>query len=120
MSAAKRKGTAAETAVVTYLREAGAIHAERRSLNGARDRGDVAGIPGVVIEVKDHARISLAEFVDEAERESWNGPVPEVGVAWIKRRGKGSPGAWYVAMTGDTFRHLLHASGYLPRPEESA
>jgi hypothetical protein len=117
VSANRARGTRAESAVVAYLREAGAIHAERRSLNGANDRGDVAGIPGVVIEVKDHARISLAEFVDEAERESWNGPVPEVGVAWIKRRGKGSPGEWYVAMTGDTFRHLLHASGYLPRPE---
>lgn len=115
MSAAKRKGTAAESAVVAYLRDAGAVHAERRSLNGAKDRGDVAGIPGVVIEVKNHAHIDLAAFVDEAERESWNGPVSEVGVAWIKRRGKGSPGEWYVAMTGDTFRHLLIEAGYLPR-----
>jgi len=117
VSANKARGTRAESAVVAYLRAAGAVHAERRSLNGAKDRGDVAGIPGVVIEVKDHARIDLAGFVDEAERESWNGPVPEVGVAWIKRRGKGSPGEWYVAMTGDTFRYLLTASGYLPEPQ---
>lgn len=113
MSAAKRKGTAAESAVVAYLRERGAIHAERRALNGANDRGDIAGLPGVCIEVKDHARIDLASFVDEAQRESWNGPVPEVGAAWIKRRGKGSPAAWYVAMTGEQFVTLLTEAGYI-------
>ena len=113
MSAAKRKGTAAESAVVAYLRDRGAIHAERRALAGANDRGDVAGIPGVCIEVKSHARIDLASFVDEAERESWNGMVPEVGAAWIKRKGKGSPADWYVAMTGEQFVTLLKEAGYI-------
>ena len=113
MSAAKRKGTAAESAVVAYLRDRGAVHAERRALHGANDRGDVTGIPGVCIEVKNHQHIDLAAFVDEAQRESWNGPVPEVGAAWIKRRGKGSPGDWYVAMTGEQFVTLLTEAGYI-------
>jgi len=117
VSANKARGTAAETAVVRYLQAEGAIHAERRALRGKHDRGDVAGIPGVVIEVKDHARIDLAQFVDEAAREAWAGPVPEVGVAWIKRRGKGSPGDWYVAMTGAQFIGLLKDAGYIPREE---
>lgn len=113
MSKNRAKGTAAETAVVRYLNYVGAIHAERRALRGKDDRGDIAGIPGVVIEVKNHAHIDLAAFVDEAERESWNGPVPECAVAWIKRRGKGSPGDWYVAMTGQQFTQLLKEAGYI-------
>jgi len=50
MSAARAKGTAWETAIVGYLRGRGAPHAERRALNGSNDRGDIAGIPGLVIE----------------------------------------------------------------------
>lgn len=49
MNRSKAKGTSAESAVTTYLQTMGFIHAERRSLNGIHDRGDIAGIPGVVI-----------------------------------------------------------------------
>ena len=63
---ARGKGTHAETQVVNYLIDHGWPHAERRALNGSRDRGDVAGIPGVVVEVKNAARQCLAEWIDEA------------------------------------------------------
>ena len=109
----KRKGTAAESAVVDYLKASGATHAERRALAGALDRGDVAGIVGVCLEVKAHASIDLAAFVDEAETEKRNDGAA-VGAAWIKRRGKASPGEWYVAMTGAQFVALLRDAGYLP------
>ena len=51
MSRSKAKGTAAETAVVRFLRAVGFTQAERRTLGGTQDRGDIAGVPGVVIEV---------------------------------------------------------------------
>lgn len=113
MSRNRAKGTAAESAVVAYLREQGAVHAERRALAGAHDRGDIAGLPGVCIEVKDHQHISLAEFVDEAVTEGVNAHA-DVALAWIKRRGKGSPADWYVAMTGAQAVALLRAAGYIP------
>ena len=106
MSAAKRKGTAAETAVVNYLRTRGWPHAERRALNGAGDRGDIAGVVGTVIEVKAHARMELAAWLDETARETENDGA-KYGVTWHKRRGRGSPGDWFVTMDGDTFVRLL-------------
>lgn len=106
MSASKRKGTAAESQVVYYLQSFGYKHAERRALQGALDRGDIAGIPGLVIEVKDHARMDLAAWIDEAEVEKANDQA-EVGVVWHKRRGRGSPGDWYVSMTGRQFIEFL-------------
>lgn len=51
MSKPKAKGTTAETAVVRYLQTWWPA-AERRALSGNQDKGDVAGIPGVCIEVK--------------------------------------------------------------------
>jgi hypothetical protein len=66
MSKAKAKGTAAETAVVRYLQSWWPA-AERRALSGGKDKGDVAGIPGVVIEVKAAVRQELAAW----RRETW-------------------------------------------------
>lgn len=106
MSRNKAKGTAAETAVVVALRDAGFATVERRALQGAADRGDIAGLPGVVIEVKNHASIDLAAFVDEAEVEADNDNA-DLGVAWVKRRGKSSPLDWYVVMTGRRFVWVL-------------
>jgi hypothetical protein len=102
----KAKGTRAESAVVDYLRRLHWPHAERRALQGAKDRGDIAGVYDVVIEVKDHAALALAEWVDEATVEGVNADCT-VAVVWHKRRGKGSPGDWYVTMTGATFAELL-------------
>ena len=45
-------GTAAETAVVRFLRDNGFPLAERRALHGSTDRGDITGTPGLVWEVK--------------------------------------------------------------------
>lgn len=51
MSKSRATGTQAETAVVRYLQNWWPA-AERRALSGNKDKGDVAGIPGVVVEVK--------------------------------------------------------------------
>ena len=106
MNRPKKKGTAAETAVVNYLREQGFPHAERRAQSGNSDRGDIAGVIGTVIEVKNCARMELAAWVDEANLEAANDGTP-TGVVWHKRRGKGDPGDWFVSMDGATFVFLL-------------
>ena len=104
MSASRRKGTAFETAVVGFLNDHGFPHAERRALRGVDDRGDIAGIPGLVIECKAVREITLAAFVDETEAERRNAGAA-LGVAVIKRRQK-PVGDAYVVMTLAQFAAL--------------
>lgn len=116
MSRSKAKGTAAETAVVRFLQAAGFVQAERRTLGGAHDRGDIAGVPGVVIEVKNCARQELSAWVAEAELERDNDNAT-LGVVWSKRRGKSSPADWFVTMSGRQFAALLRELQGLPERE---
>ena len=102
MSKSRAKGTAAETAVVKYLNENGFPYAERRALQGVNDRGDVAGIPGVVLEVKNAKRIDLAGWIKELEIEMSNAGA-SVGALVIKRVGKTDPGEWYAVMKFNNF-----------------
>lgn len=106
LNAAKTRGTRAETAVVHTLRAEGFVHAERRAPHGNQDRGDIAGIPGLVIEVKNHARLALAEWVAEMETER-DRDGARYGAVWHKRRGRANPHDWYVTMTGQDFLRLL-------------
>ena len=111
MSANKQRGTRWESAVVAFLAERGFPYAERRALAGAADKGDIAGIPGVVIECKSQNRQSLAEWLDEAEAERDNAGA-RIGAVWFKRRGHTSPGRGYVLMDGATFTDLLRLAGW--------
>lgn len=115
MSRSKDKGTGWETAIVQYLRENGAPHAERRTLGGANDRGDIAGIPGVVFEAKNAARITLSEWLAEAEAERANDNAA-YGFVWAKRTGKASAADGYVVMTGAALVQLLTEAGYIAPP----
>jgi hypothetical protein len=111
MSKSKAKGTAAETEVVKYLNENN-IRAKREPLRGQYDVGDIDIYPiPIVIEVKNHNKMSLSEWVDEAEQERKNNQSLW-SVVWHKRRGKGSPADWYVTMTGDHFTRMLRYLDY--------
>ena len=70
MSKARRKGTAGENKAVEFLRDELGEQVERRTQAGRLDRGDIAGIEGVVIEVKWCADLRLGEFMREAEVEA--------------------------------------------------
>lgn len=118
MNKSKIKGTSWESEIVRYLRECGVPSAERRALHGNHDRGDLAGIPGVVVEAKNAARLDLAGWLDEAEIEQRNDHA-DLGVVWFKRRGRTSAGRGYVLMSGDAFVGLLIAAGYLAPVEPS-
>jgi hypothetical protein len=109
MSRSRAKGTAAETQVVAYLQSMGFIHAERRALSGAKDRGDVAGIPGTVIEVKNVIKPELAEWVKEAAAERDHDHAMW-GVVWHKKRGAQFPDSWYVTTSGEDFVRLLRSA----------
>lgn len=113
MSRSKTKGTSWESAVVAHLRALGVQAAERRALGGNQDRGDIAGLPGVVIECKAEKSLHPAEWLREAEAERLNdGAV--VGVVWAKRVGKTSPADGYVIMAPATLTALLRMSGLMP------
>jgi Holliday junction resolvase len=109
LSAAKAKGTQAETAIVNYLNEQG-VHAMRNPPQGAKDKGDINIHPySVVIEVKNHKKFNLADWVDQATTERDNAKA-QIGIVWHKRIRKGSPGEWYVTMNGEDFLKLLEKS----------
>lgn len=107
----KRRGTAAESAVVSYLVDRGWPHAERRALQGSLDKGDVAGVAGVMVEVKDCVKLDFGGWLKEALTEKVNAKA-KVGVVWAKRKGKADAGEWYVVMTGQQFCDLLIDGGY--------
>lgn len=107
----KAKGTAWESAIVAYLRDRGWTYAERRTLNGSKDRGDIAGIPGVVIEAKSTKTVALGAYLDEANTEALNDGA-NLGAVWLKRRGCPHPADGYVVMDGATFLGLIRGAGY--------
>jgi hypothetical protein len=111
----KQKGTAAETAIVNALIEEGWAHAERRTLAGAADKGDVKlgdGIP-VMVEAKNCSTVSLPAWLREVAAEKANAKA-DIGVVWFKLRGTTDPRKWAVAMTGEQFLEILRALGYHP------
>lgn len=123
----KQKGRDGENAVVDTLCEAfpHLEFIERKRLTGSQDQGDITGIPGVTIEVKNHKSMALAEWVDQAEAEKRNAGT-EVGVVWHKRPRKTDPLDWYVTMSGAqwvsilgtllTHRRMLTAEGGMSSP----
>lgn len=108
MSKERRKGTSFENEVVAYLNVNDFPHAERRALAGANDKGDIVGVPDTVIECKNHAKLNLAGWIAEAEREAENARAT-IPIVWAKKRGVASAGGGYVIMTGATATRLLHA-----------
>lgn len=113
----KQRGTKWESAIVDYMRGTGFPHAERRTLSGSDDRGDINAAPGLVIEAKSQSRHSFAEWLDEATTEAANADAA-IGLVWAHRRGKSSPAQGYVVMTGETCTRLLRMAGY-GNPEEA-
>lgn len=111
----KTKGTHAETAVVTCLREEGAVNAERLALQGNKDRGDTTGLPGVMIEVKNCTTVDLAGWLKEVQAQKANARA-DIGFVWHKKRGTTDPRQWYVTMTGQQIIDILRMTGHLPPP----
>lgn len=111
MSKQRAKGTAAETAVVKFLRDNGFPHAERRALHGTADKGDITGCGPVVFEVKNHKTLDLAGWVKELEAEMVNAKV-DTGAVIAKKRGTTDPGEWYAILPFRILVGLLIEAGH--------
>lgn len=93
-AASRRKGHQAERDVAKFLRSRGYVdaHTTRSRLghDGFHAPGDVVGVPGVVIEVKDIGRSSWPSWCRQAEEEAQGRP-------WVvvrKKRGSTDVSEW--------------------------
>lgn len=105
MSRNKAKGSSFEQQIADYMNETlGSDTFHRLSLRGTQDEGDVWGLfahgKRVVIEAKNHRRMELSEWLDEAEAERGNADAL-AAVVIHKRKGRGAKhfGETYVSMT---------------------
>ena len=109
----KAKGSQFERDTAAYLAAHGFPRAERRyGAGNTQDKGDINGVPEVTIECKNVARIDLAGFMAEAERERLNAKN-FYGVVIIKRRRRPIQDS-YVVMTLDQWTEMLRLS----KPEQ--
>lgn len=112
----KAKGTAAETALVNYARTHGFAQAQRLTLTGNQDRGDVILCPGLICEVKAHkvwSDLDIDQWLMETETERvnmttwWNldpGRVTHLefrAFLVLRRPGKTDPAKWWVIERSD-------------------
>lgn len=112
-ASAKKAGTLMESLVANFLAfRLADDRIERRSKNGNKDRGDIAGVRmigggRVVIEVKNvSSKIDLPGWLREAEVERGNDDAT-IGVVVHKRHGSANPADQHVTMTLETFARLL-------------
>ena len=105
----KRKGTAWESEVVRYLSERGFPEARRNVQYGAKDIGDVGGVPYFALEAKNVQSITLADFVKQANREAGNAGEP-FGAVVVKKR-NASTGDAYFVMDFETAATVIWCAG---------
>lgn len=109
-----KRGPKFESDVVKYLQGEGWENVERRVAGGSRDRGDLAGIPNVCMELKNTGVMQMGAAVAEAEKEALN-----AGARWwsvvFKRRQKGVHQAYVVTSLEQWSKvlRILDAAGWL-------
>lgn len=117
MSRPRDIGTMAETAVVRALRNSGFPLAERRTLKGALDQGDITGTPGLCWEVKGGKTAwfasdkQIAEWMRETEAERVNARA-DIGILVVQRKGIGVPnaGRWWAILRLDHVAELTRTA----------
>lgn len=109
---AKAKGRTWENDVVEWLIDQGVLHAERRRLAGAADKGDIAGIPGVVIECKHEKAYDPVGWVREAVLEAINAKA-DIGVVFARQIRRPGAENGLIMMTPGMFMRLLRQAGYV-------
>jgi predicted alpha/beta hydrolase len=102
-SSSRNKGKRAELAVAKWLRDNGWQAATTRATSGAQRGDDLVTDTGLSWEVKDHARLELAAWIDQATSNADGKPA----VVVHKRRGKGDVGSWYCTLTASDLLRLL-------------
>src|ERR1035441_8271723 len=100
----KQKGTAFEGRCRNFLRQWWPV--ERLALSGSQDRGDLTGIPGVVVEAKASRKFTLSSWMDELSKEKKNANM-DVGFVVIKRPNYGISRSYCVMELSDMVALLL-------------
>lgn len=114
----KQKGTSTETLVVNYLRENGWPYAERRALSGSLDKGDIAGMPGIAVEVKyGNGTLKIGPWLTETGIERLNAAADH-GILVVKPFGMGEKnvGSFYAVMVAHDFEILVMKAAMAQRP----
>lgn len=108
----KTKGRTWENAIVEWLDSRIRQEPERRRLAGVNDKGDIAGIPKLVIEAKNTRQYDIPGWMREADRESVNAKA-DFGVVWMRLMGQVKVDNSVVLMRPKDFLNLLAAAGYV-------
>lgn len=121
-ASAKKAGAQFEIQVSNYLAEHLDDRITRRTLTGAKDRGDVANVRDshnrrIVIEAKNTTRPNLAGWIKEAHQEAHNDNA-HVGVVIHKRHGNANPADQWVAMTLEDLIKLLKSPPTNGQPKQ--
>lgn len=110
-ASARKAGQQFERSIANYLRDELDDRIDIRPKNGKNDRGDIGGVrtphgARIVLELKNHATMSLGSWLNEAETERGNDDAA-LGIVIHKRRGIATAGDQYVTMTLDDLLKLL-------------
>lgn len=98
-------GTRWETRLVRYLVSKNFPYVERRARSGKLDKGDIAGLPGIVIEAKAVKKYDLAGWIDELTVEKKNAGVDQGAVIFPRRNRE--CGHAFVLMELDDYLELI-------------
>lgn len=116
-TSARKAGTRFERHIADCLAHLIDDRIDRRARNCAKDRGDIGGWRHaglrITAELKDTTRLSIGDWIREADIERGNDDA-DVALVIHKRRGHGSPLDQYVTTTLRDLVTLLTGS----RPEE--
>lgn len=120
MSRSKDKGTKAESAVTGYAQHSGFPFADRLTLKGSADRGDVGWCPGIISEVKDDKSFDYSGWLQETAVEKANAKAEHAFLV-VKPAGVGFTrvGMWWSVMYSGDWVELHRAAEYrapLPSP----
>lgn len=102
------KGYRGEAPVLLHLVRRGFSRAYRLRSQGVNDKGDIGGIDGVCIEIKNHGVYKFPEWMRELKREKANAGASNA-VLVVKPRGIGEKnvGEWWAVLTLDDYLDLL-------------
>jgi Holliday junction resolvase len=104
----RNKGANAEREMVTWLRAHGYPDARRYLSGDGKQPGDIDGLPGVTVEVKNCAELRIPEWLRQVEAEAAPGSLP---VLAVRRPGLVDPGDWWAVLRWREMVGLLREDG---------
>lgn len=113
-STAKAKGRDTENRFVEWARAHGLPNVERRRLSGTEDQGDIAGWPGVCVEVKSGARVDISTWLAELAVEVDHSGA-DVGFVVARPPSKPQADDWYCVLPLPSLWQLLTDAGWVPK-----